>query len=90
MQGTEFADADQHPRRAAQRQIGPPDLRPTAPRLDPAGYDYRIGEAGRACLFGQRLFQPRRGDKEDAKIAQLASSPSVEAKNIAWLSAELT
>ena len=44
----------------------------------------------RTCLRQQGLFQPRRGDKEDPKIGQFASSPSVEAKNIAWLTAELT
>jgi hypothetical protein len=44
----------------------------------------------RARFRQQGLFQPRRRDKEDPKIGQFASSPSVEAKNIAWLTAELT
>ena len=51
--------------------------------FDAARHDHRIGETVRARFRQQGLFQPRRGDKEDPQIAQFASSPSVEAKNIA-------
>ena len=88
--GPKFGHPHQHAGGAAQHQIGAPDLGPRAACFHAARNDYRIGEAMRARFRQQGLFQPRRRDKEDPKIGQFASSPSVEAKNIAWLTAELT
>ena len=83
MHRAKFANTDKDTGCAAQRKVGPPDIGPTTTRFHTARNDLRVCKASLTCFIGQRLLQPRRCNQKDAQFAQLASSPSVEAKNIA-------
>ncbi len=67
MQRAEFADPRQNPPRAAQGQVGAPDLGPAAGAGDAARRFLHALEPGVARLVGQERFKTGLGGKEDLK-----------------------